>query len=87
MARDLVVDNVTYSFPEQGEDPTWGEVVVDWAEAMTAAINTLQGPADIPETTFTVANNQSVAANVTGLVFSSSLGRVFSITFFNPGTF
>ena len=75
MARSLTVDNTTYNFPEQGEDPTWGEVIVNWAEAVSDVLNNLQGPGDILETTFTIANNQSSSADVTGLSFSNSTVR------------
>lgn len=81
MARELVVNNVTFNYPEPGEDPGWGGEATDWAEEVTDVLNSLLGAGDILETTFNVANNVSVAANVIGLAFTATAVRAAVIEY------
>jgi hypothetical protein len=75
MARNLTVNNTTYKYPEQGEDPKWGENAVDWAEAVTSVLATVIGAGDILSSSFTVANNISSDTAVTNLAFDPSTVR------------
>lgn len=75
MAITLTVNGVPYSFPSQGENPPNGEVVANWALAVTNLLATLSNASDINTTSFTVANNTSSATNVTGLSFSTTTVR------------
>jgi hypothetical protein len=77
MSTNLTVGNETFAFPESGETPGWGEVVHDWAEAATDKLSSLSGTYDIPITTSSISDNQSTAANVTGLLFNSTVTRSF----------
>jgi hypothetical protein len=70
MAIELQIGNVTYNYPEDGENPGWGEEATAWAEAVTDLLGTLRSGNDIALTTVSLANNQSTAANVTGLAFN-----------------
>ena len=81
MARNLTVDGTTYAYPDPGEDPGWGEAGSDWAEAVTGVLNSLLSPGDLLETTFNVANNISVATNITGLAFNTGVVRSALITY------
>lgn len=81
MSRNLIIDNVTYIYPDPGEDPGWGEGASDWAEAVTDVLNSLLSPGDILETTFTVANNISSPTNITGLAFNTGVVRSALITY------
>jgi hypothetical protein len=81
MAKELTVNSVTYSFPDQGENPRWGKEVTGWAQEVTDVIQTLLGTNDITNTTFSLTNNQAVAANITGLLFSTSSVRSATISY------
>lgn len=73
MSRDLTVRNTTYKYPEQGEDPKWGENAVDWAEAVTNVLATVVGANDILSSSFTVANNTT--STVTNLALDPATVR------------
>lgn len=73
MARDLIVNGVTYAYPDAGESPGWGEVSTDWAEAVTNALAASSSAGDILPSTANILDNQSTAQNVVGLVFSTSV--------------
>ena len=81
MSRNLIIDNITYIYPDTGEDPGWGESASDWAEAVTDVVNSLLSPGDILETTFNVANNISSPTNITGLAFNTGVVRSAIITY------
>lgn len=54
------------------------KILYSWFEALKAAgvlLEGLVGTSFVTETSFTVANNQSAAANVTGLLFDHTLVR------------
>lgn len=76
MSRTFTVNGQVFEYPEAGDEPGWGSEATDWAEEVTDVLADLSGIDDILQTTFTVANNQSSAANVEGLVFNT--GRVRS---------
>lgn len=75
MSTKLVVNGNTYNYPDPGENPNWGEQAAEWAEAVTIALASIINPGDILENTFSISNNLSIAANVNGLIFDSSLVR------------
>lgn len=75
MATTFIIGGTSYSFPVQGENPPYGENVTDTIAALVAVVNTLSGTGDILTTSFTIANNVSSAANVTGLNFDPSVVR------------
>ena len=70
MAKELTIGNNTYNYPENGENPGWGEEATAWAEAVTDLLATVQGANDITLSNFTLQNNQITAANITGLAFN-----------------
>lgn len=71
MSKQLIVNNKTFNYPQQGEDPTWGNDAADWASEVTTVLNDLVTPGDILQTTFTIANNQSSTANIEGLLLDT----------------
>lgn len=81
MAKILTVNGVPYTYADQGENPPWGTGNSDWAQAVTNLLATLSGTGDINTTTFTVADNQSSAANVTGLSFFAATIRAAIISY------
>jgi len=75
MSTNLTVNNNTFAYPVPGDEPGWGEGATGWAVEVTEVLNNLQGTDDIPETSFTVANNNAVATDVVGLVFNPASVR------------
>lgn len=72
MTKLLQVGNKTYEYPSEGQEAGWGGDATRWAEAVTTALSTVQGPNDITVTTAILANNQAVAADIPGLIFDVS---------------
>jgi hypothetical protein len=70
MSKTLQIGNQTFEYPEQG-DGTWGEEASSWAQAVTEALATVQGPEDILLTEALITNGSS--GNVSGLAFDTSL--------------
>lgn len=81
MAIQLTVAGTPYTYPESGEEPNWSGGATDWAIAVTAVLNTLVGPNDILDTTFTINNDQSVATNINGLLFDPGTVRAANIDY------
>lgn len=81
MGRSLVVGSETFDYPNNNEDPGYGEQASDWANAITDILSSLTSAYDILDTTASLTNNQSSAASVTGLSFSSTVTRSFIIDY------
>lgn len=72
MTKLLRVGNKTYEYPSEGEEAGWGGDATRWAEGVTKALETVQGPNDITITTATLSNNQAAPAIIPGLTFNVS---------------
>lgn len=81
MATTFTINGTTYNFPTQGDDPPWGDEVVQLITAMVNTLNTLSGTGDILTTNFTVGNNVSSSTNVTGLNFDPTVVRSALISY------
>lgn len=75
MATTVVIAGTTYNIADQGLSPPWGQDQHDLLVAITTQLNSIVGSSDIGLTTFTIANNTSSVANVTGLSFDTSTVR------------
>lgn len=75
MATTVTINGSSFSLPSQGDSAPWGDDLSDIILALIAVSNDTLGTADILTTSFNVANNQAVAANVNGLSFNTSLVR------------
>ena len=73
MDKVLTLNGKTFNYPEQGEDPLWGEDSTAWAQEVTDTLNDLSSPGDILQTTFTVGNNTS--GDVIGLLLDTGTVR------------
>lgn len=78
MAKDLQIGSTIYPYPEPGEGAGWSEGATNWAQGVTDALATVQGPNDILLTTATLANNQPIPQDIVGLDFDT--GQVQHIT-------
>lgn len=81
MSTAVTINGETYNIPSMGENPPWGEELHDLLNALVTSVNSLQGSADIALTSFTIANNQSSVANVTGASWDTSQVRSSIMTY------
>jgi hypothetical protein len=81
LSRELVVNNQTFDYPTDNQDPGWGQDASDWAAEVTDVLNTILAPGDILQTTFDINDNQSSPTSVQGLAFDSSVSRSANITY------
>jgi len=77
----LTVGNQIFNYPDPGEEAGWGEDATGWAEAVTAALSALIASGDILPTSLVLQNNQSTAADVTGLFFNANTIRAANINY------
>jgi|688.fasta_scaffold526241_3 hypothetical protein len=82
MSKPLTIGSETFDFPLQGENAGWGEQVTDWATAVTDALSTVQGPADILLTSANIINNQSTFVNINGFSFSTATVDSFTAQYY-----
>ena len=80
MSVTLVVNNIPFDYPEQGEQAPWGEAATGWATEVTKVLNSVSGPSDILESSSTILNNQTTFQNIPGLFFDTALVRSFTVT-------
>lgn len=71
MTKKLQIGSTIFEYPVQG-DGNWGEEATAWAEAVTEALTSVQGPNDILITSATILNDQSTPVDVSGLQFDTS---------------
>lgn len=81
MSKQFQIGVTIYPFPEQGDLAPWGEEVTAWAEAVTNALQSVQGPNDILITSSTLANNQTTFADVPNLSFNSAQVQSVDVDF------
>ena len=72
---EVTIQGTIYKIPKPDANPPWGEEAYDFFLALATAFSTVVGPADIVETSATIANTQVVATNVVGLSFDPALVR------------
>lgn len=77
MAKNRQIGSNPVIVPEAGDNPGWGEDTTNLLDKIIDALAEVQGPNDILTTSANLANNQTVAASVPGLVFNT--GQVQSV--------
>jgi len=70
MSKTLQIGSDIFEYPDQGTG-NWGEEATAWAEAVTKALESVQGPQDILLTEANLVNGGS--GNISGLNFNTSL--------------
>lgn len=80
MAVTLIVNNVPFDYPEQGEQQPWGESATNWASEVTKVLASLKGSSDILETAAAININQTTPDSIQGLFFDSLTVRSFVVT-------
>jgi hypothetical protein len=80
MAVTLIVNNVPFDYPEQGEQQPWGESATNWASEVTKVLASLKSSSDILETAAAININQTTPDSIQGLFFDSLTVRSFIVT-------
>lgn len=81
MATTITINGTDYQLPTQGTNPPWGSDLSSIIEAIADVVNNLSAAGDILTTSFSVPNNQSSAAVVTGLSFDTATIRSAVVTY------
>jgi len=87
MPRQVQIGNTIYTIPEENDNPGWGEDLTEYLTAIADALESVQGANDILLTSATLANNQTVAANIPELVFNTSQVQGIEVDFLIERTF
>ena len=82
MSKQLQIGSEIFDYPEQGDKAGWGDEATAWAVAVTNALQNVQGPNDILITSATLANNQTTAANISGLTFNVSQVEAVEVDYY-----
>lgn len=91
MSKTLQIGSDIFEYPEQGTNPGWGEEATAWAEAVTDALKTVQGPNDILLTSAALSNNITTFTDIPGFNFDTSdvqsiTADAFIIRVYDSGT-
>jgi len=81
MPIPLTINGVTYNYPVNGENPSWGNDATDWAQAVTEVINLFVGPGDILDTPGVIDNNITTPTNVNFLLFDTGTVRAANVDY------
>lgn len=72
MSKSLAVNGVTFSYPENGDDPGWGGDASGWAEQVTDVLSNLNPEGTILQTEITLVDNQTSYTDINTLSFDSA---------------
>lgn len=92
MSKDLQIGSNIYEYPSPGEPAGWSEGASDWAEGVTDALATVQGPNDIllTSSSLTIPDGSPETEgpfNVNGLLFDSGTVQGFEAQFLVTRTY
>ena len=68
----LIVNNNSYNYPGNHQEPGWGGEATDWAEAVTEVLDSVAGAGTINETQSTI-DNVATDKDVAGFSLNSAL--------------
>lgn len=73
----IVINSQVIQFPNTASSPDWSQAIIQFAEAVEAALNSTIGQFDIPPSTYDISsfNPTSMATSIPGLAFSSTAVR------------
>jgi hypothetical protein len=92
MSKDLQIGSNIYEYPSPGEPAGWSEGASDWAEGVTNALATVQGPNDILLTSSSLVIPDGTPEtegpfNVNGFLFDSATVQGFEAQFLVTRTY
>lgn len=81
MSIPIVINNKTFNYPSDAQDPGWGQEASDAFVEVANVLGTILAPGDILSTTFDISDDVTVATDIQGLAFDSSLNRSSKIEY------
>jgi len=72
MAKNITIQNKVIRFPESAESPNWAPALVEFAEAVEAALGSIAGPFDIAPQVFNIDLYNGTGTDITELLFPPS---------------
>jgi len=72
MAKNITIQNKVIRFPESAESPNWAPALVEFAEAVEAALGSIAGPFDIAPQVFNIDLYNGTGIDITELLFPPS---------------
>ena len=67
MSTTIVIQGTVIEFPTSGESPNWAPAIVEFAEAVEAALQSVLGDFDVFPQTFILSNNANSNLNIPNL--------------------
>lgn len=68
MSKRLTVGNQVFEYPDNTQNPGWGEQAAEWAEAVTDVLQVFQGPNDL----VSQSTNLPINGAIPGVIFSTA---------------
>lgn len=79
MAITLVVNNIPFEYPTEGEQAPWGQQASDFAAEVAKVLNSLKGSSDILETSAIINNNVTSYTDIPDFAFNTNTVRSFKV--------
>lgn len=79
MSIPLTISGQVIQFPSTAQNPDWSEAVIQFAQAVTAALQGVAGPFDVSPQTFTLDSYNPSGVNVTIPLLSFPVSNVRSV--------
>lgn len=77
----ITIQGTPIEFPNSGSSPNWSPAVIEFAQAVEAALQAAIGEFDVPPQVYTLTNNVNSNLNIPNLSFSSQEVRSATIEF------
>lgn len=75
MSVSITVQGTTIPFPSSGESPNWAPAIIEFAQAVEAALATVAGNYDIPAQVYSMISNVNTNVSLPNLSFPTSQVR------------
>lgn len=72
MSIPINISGTIIEFPSSGQDPNWSNAVIQFAEAVAAALSIVAGPFDVAPQIYTMTSNVNTNVNIPNLAFPTS---------------
>lgn len=88
MSIPIVINGTIIQFPSSGQAPNYASALIQFAQAVAAALNLVVGPFDVPPQTFVMTSNANTNVILPNLTFppSNVQGAIISYSVFRQTT-
>lgn len=81
MAPTITIQGTIIDFPDSAQSPNWADPIIQFAQAVEAALETVAGPFDIAPQLYLMVSNVNTDVSLTNLSFPTSNVRGARITY------